>query len=394
VTGPIRTLVAVDRVIEPQAVEALLDDPGITVVGVVDQASGPASRSSASADVLLVACGAASDDALEFISSAAHDGSDQPIVVVCGGNANGFVRDALSSGADDIVLIDDVAAPGADTFFAMQKALARRSTGPSGESSHSNLICVLGPKGGIGKTLTSSNLGVALAEAGQRTVIVDLDLQFGDLGLSLGLQPERTIYDLATSGGVLDPEKVDAFLAEHSSGARVLLAPIRPDQAAEISVAFLRELYPILMSAYDYVVVDTPPGFTPEVITTIDASSSIVVVGMLDAPSLKNTKLGIETLDLMGYPSERVRFVLNRADTSVGISHGDVVAVLGRSPDILVPSQRDVVRSVNAGEPIVTMMPRSEPARAFKALAELHVAAQPKPQKANGRSRRSLLRRG
>jgi pilus assembly protein CpaE len=393
-SAPIRTLVAVDRVIEPQAVEALLDDPGITVVGVIDQASGPTGRSSASADVLLVACGEASDSALEFITSASSDGSDQPIVVVCGGNANGFMRDALLSGADDIVLIDDAAAPGADTFFAMQKALARRSTGSPADTGHANLICILGPKGGIGKTLTSANLGVAFAEAGHRTVIVDLDLQFGDLGLSLGLEPERTIYDLATSGGVLDPEKVDAFLAEHTSGARVLLAPIRPDQAAEITVEFLRELYPVLMSSFDYVVVDTPPGFTPEVIATIDASSSVCVVGMLDAPSLKNTKLGIETLELMGYPADRVRFVLNRADTSVGISHADVVAVLGRSPDILIPSQRDIVRSVNAGEPIVVSSPRSEPARAFKALAELHTAARTKAQPANGRGRRSLLRRG
>jgi pilus assembly protein CpaE len=393
-SAPIRTLVAVDRVIEPQAVEALLDDPGITVVGVIDQASGPTGRSSASADVLLVACGEASASALEFITSASSDGSDQPIVVVCGGNANGFMRDALLSGADDIVLIDDAAAPGADTFFAMQKALARRSTGSPADTGHANLICILGPKGGIGKTLTSANLGVAFAEAGHRTVIVDLDLQFGDLGLSLGLEPERTIYDLATSGGVLDPEKVDAFLAEHTSGARVLLAPIRPDQAAEITVEFLRELYPVLMSSFDYVVVDTPPGFTPEVIATIDASSSVCVVGMLDAPSLKNTKLGIETLELMGYPADRVRFVLNRADTSVGISHADVVAVLGRSPDILIPSQRDIVRSVNAGEPIVVSSPRSEPARAFKALAELHTAARTKAQPANGRGRRSLLRRG
>jgi pilus assembly protein CpaE len=393
-SAPIRTLVAVDRVIEPQAVEALLDDPGITVVGVVDQSAGPAGRSSNSADVLLVACGEASDSALEFIASASTDGSGQPIVVVCGGNANGFMRDALLSGADDIVLIDDAAAPGADTFFAMQKALARRSTGSPADSRHGNLICILGPKGGIGKTLTAANLGLALADAGHRTVIVDLDLQFGDLGLSLGLEPERTIYDLATSGGVLDPEKVDAFLAGHSTGAHVLLAPIRPDQAAEISVEFLRELYPVLVSAYEYVIVDTPPGFTPEVIATIDASSSVCVVGMLDAPSLKNTKLGIETLELMGYPGDRVRFVLNRADTSVGISHADVVAVLGRSPDVLIPSQREIVRSVNAGEPIVTSSPRSEPARAFKALAELYTSARTKPQTAGGRGRRSLLRRG
>ena len=93
-SAPIRTLVAVDRVIEPQAVEALLDDPGITVVGVVDQETGAAGRSSMSADVLLVACGEASESALEFIAAASVDGTDQPIVVVCGGDANGFMRDA------------------------------------------------------------------------------------------------------------------------------------------------------------------------------------------------------------------------------------------------------------------------------------------------------------
>jgi pilus assembly protein CpaE len=142
------------------------------------------------------------------------------------------------------------------------------------------------------------------------------------------------------------------------------------------------------------VVVDTPPGFTPEVIATIDASTSICVVGMLDTPSLKNTKLGIETLELMGYPLDRVRFVLNRADTSVGISHADVVAVLGRAPDVLIPSQRDVVRSINAGEPIVTASPRSEPARAFKALAELQMSAHSAPKTTTTRSRRMLLRRG
>src|SRR5204862_289831 len=153
--------------------------------------------------------------------------------------------------------------------------IARRSNAAPADTGRGSLICVLGPKGGIGKTLTSANLGVALAEAGRKTLIVDLDLQFGDLGLALGLEPERTIYDLATSGGLLDPEKVDAYLAEHASGARVLLAPIRPDQAAGIPVEFLRELYPVLTAAYEYVVVDTPPGFTPEVIATIDASTSI-----------------------------------------------------------------------------------------------------------------------
>jgi pilus assembly protein CpaE len=389
--APIRALVAVDRLIDARVVGAVVDDPGIKVVGVVEQAAGVPAVDAA-ADVLLVACGAASDDAVAFINAAARERGDRPLIVVCGGSPNGFVREVLTSGADDIVLIDETVTPGPETFFAMQKALARRSGGAF-DGARGSLVCVLGPKGGIGKTVTSTNLGVALADAGHRTVVVDLDLQFGDAGLALGLQPERTIYDLATSGGALDADKLDGYLVEHGSGLRVLLAPVRPDQAQSVTVEFLKELYATLTTAFDFVVVDTPPGFSPEVIATIDASSSICMMGMLDAPSLKNTKIGLETLGLMGYAPDRVRVVLNRADTSVGISHADVVAILGRAPDVLIPSQRDVVRWLNAGEPIVLASKRSEPAKAFRALADLAAADRVPVETSNGRRRR-LLRRG
>jgi pilus assembly protein CpaE len=385
----IRALVAVDSTIDPRTVELVVDDPRIQVVGVMDQDSGPAEA--AAADVLLVACGDASDEALEFVASARQRGG-HPVVVVCGGSPNGFVADVLSSGADDIVLLEDNPTPGPATYFAMQKAMARRAQA-SARTTDGSLVCVLGPKGGIGKTLTAANLGVALADAGHRTAIVDLDLQFGDLGLALGLRPERTIYDLATSGGQLDAGKVDAYLAEHQSSARVLLAPVRPDQAGTITPDFLRGLYAILRGAFDFVVVDTPPGFSPEVIATIDASSSICMLGMLDAPSLKNTKLGLETLQLMGYGLDKVRIVLNRADTSVGITHADVAHVLGRVPDVLIPSQREVVRSINAGEPIVLASRKSEPAKAFRALAELYAIDRRPAPVADGHRRR-LLRKG
>jgi pilus assembly protein CpaE len=370
---PIRVLVAVDRLIDAHTVEIVVDDPGIQVVNVIDQEAGRAAVDGIDADVVLIACGAASPTTLAFVHEITQGHDSRPVVVACEGRPNGLVRDVLTSGADDIIVIDDHTTPGPETYFAMQKALARRATAPVHDGSEGRLICVLGPKGGIGKTLTATNLGVALADAGHRTVIVDLDLQFGDLGLALGLKPERTIFDLATAGGVLDGEKIDGFLAEHSCGAKVLLAPVRPDQAGSITVEFLTQLYGMLVDVFDYVVVDTPPGFTPEVIATIDAAAWVCMVGMLDAPSLKNTKLGLETLQLMNYSVDRVRVVLNRADTAVGITHADVVAVLGRAPDVLVPSQREVVRSINAGEPIVLGSRRSEPAKAFRALADLFV---------------------
>jgi pilus assembly protein CpaE len=140
-----------------------------------------------------------------------------------------------------------------------------------------------------------------------------------------------------------------------------------------VTVDFLRDVFTTLRSMSDYVIVDTPPGFTPEVIAAIDASSNVCIVGMLDSLSLKNTKLGLETLELMGYNAEQISLVLNRADTRVGITHDDVDAIIGRSPDVLIPSDRQIPISINDGVPIVMKDDRSDAARAFQKLAESYV---------------------
>jgi pilus assembly protein CpaE len=254
--------------------------------------------------------------------------------------------------------------------FTVEKAMARqREERTITAEKLGRMICVLGLKGGGGKTLTSTNLAASLADAGHSVALVDLDLQFGDLGLALGLRPERTLYDLARSGGSLDAAKLDTYLATHSSGVRVLMAPTRPDQAAAIGTELLQDVYTALRNTYDVVIVDTPPGFTPEVISAIDRSTHVCAVAMLDSLSLKNTKLGLETLDLMGYEQSRISLVLNRADTKVGITPEDVIAIIGRQPDILVPSDRDIPRAVNEGTPIVAAKPNSRAAEAFRGLA-------------------------
>jgi pilus assembly protein CpaE len=235
------------------------------------------------------------------------------------------------------------------------------------------MVTVVGPKGGAGKTLISCNLALSLAEAGQRVVVVDLDLQFGDVGLALGMTPERTIYDLATSAGSLDDEKLGSYLGKHPSGARVLLAPKRPDHADAITVEFLRDLYAVLRHTNDWAVVDTPPGFTPEVIASVDASSDVCMVATLDSLSLKNTKLGLETLGRMGFDPRRIKLVLNRADSGIGLTQADATEILGCSLDVAVPSDRDISRSVNEARPIVTCQPRSPAGRSLRSLAEAYL---------------------
>jgi pilus assembly protein CpaE len=347
------------------------------------------------AELVLVACEQEADQALELIETASREIPGRPpVVVLFVGSPNGIMQRAFQSGAADLITLPQ---SHADLSFALEKAIARTRGGSKGTKMGS-MIAVLGPKGGTGKTLTACNLAEALAIAGRSTVVVDLDLQFGDVGLALGLRPTHTIYDLAVAGGSLDGEKVDSYLAVHPSGARALLAPLRPDQAAAVSTAFLRVVFETLRSRHEFVIVDTPPSFSPEVIAAIDAASTLCMVGMLDALSLKDTKIGLETLDQMGFDPATVTLVLNRADTSVGIGMDDVERLLGRRPDVLVPSDRAIPRAITEGRTIVAAEPRSGAAQAFTSLARRFAGAS-KPVAAaaaaepESRRRRALLRK-
>lgn len=188
---------------------------------------------------------------------------------------------------------------------------------------------------------------------------------------------------------------MEDFLVEHPSGARALLAPVRPDQAAVITVPFLAEVERLLAESYEYVVIDTPPSFGPEVIGAIDCSTDIVMVTMRDTLSLKNTRLGLETLERMDYDRGRVKIVFNRANTNVGIEREDVLAILGRDVDVLIPSHRDIARSVNQGTPIV-LDTASDAARAFRSLAGLYLAGRQvdEPEDEPQAPRKSLFRLG
>jgi hypothetical protein len=228
----IKAVVALDYGIDPHSVEAILPvASNVQVVGMVEGLErGFTVLEETNPDMLMVACQGYSERALYLIEGATEGRPDRPIVVLFFGSPDGFMERVFEAGADDLITLP---APAEDVRFALEKAVARKR-GSSVASAVNPMICVLGPKGGTGKTLTSCNLAVALAQAGKSSVLVDLDLQFGDVGIALGLSPDRTIFDLAQTGGSIDVDKVDSFLMDHSSGAKVLLAPSRPDQAAAV----------------------------------------------------------------------------------------------------------------------------------------------------------------
>ncbi len=368
-----RTLVAVDYSLDVDAVAGSLPtNEAVEVVGVYSDLDEARTKlDQVPFDMLVVATSGHSERALLLVDAARKLEPERSVIVLTEGSTNGYVRRLIENGADDILMLPQSAD---ELAFAVKKVIARREAGTQGDfTDRARVVVVLGPKGGTGKTLVATNLAVALAEAGQAVTVVDIDLQFGDVGLTMGLSPETTVYDLALSAGRnLDAEALDHYLAKHDSGVRALLAPNRPDQASAITTELIRDVYSLLRATNDFVIIDTPPGFTPEVIVSIDSSTDVVMVGTLDSLSLKNTKLGLETLELMGYDPGDVRVVLNRAHSRVGISVADVIAVLGREPDVYVPSDREIPRAVNEGVPIVLSAPRSEVAAAFRDLAAIY----------------------
>src|SRR5690242_18091724 len=390
----IRILVTLAENADPGLVEqALQGDSSLEVVGYAEHLEDWREFLAQPADLVIVVSPGGDPSGSDMVDRAVKHRPDRPVVVMTDTPVNGFLRQVFEAGADDVITLPQ---PSEEVAFILQKVIARRKGLTMPGRASASLIPILGPKGGTGKTLVATNLAVALAQRDANVVLVDLDLQFGDIGLALGLSPERTMYDLMKAGQPFDHEKLDRHLIRHSSGVKVLIAPTRPDQASAVSVEYLRDIYASLRTMCDAVIVDTPPGFTSEVIATIDVSSEICMVGMLDSLSLKNTKLGLETLDLMGYDGEHVSLVLNRADSRVGITPDDVSTIVGRAPDVSIPSDREIPRSINEGTPIVAARQGSGAAKAFRDLADRYArtsAPAPAPLPSSPTGVRALIGR-
>jgi pilus assembly protein CpaE len=310
------------------------------------------------------------EDTYDLLRTSRSSRPAMALIVAVPGPQNGQLAEALKAGADEIVILP---AESAAVATAIHKAMARVSAAAATRTSdvaRSPLVAVLGPKGGTGKTTIATNLAADLAIRGHETLLVDLDLQFGDVGVVLGVEPEHTIYDLATAGGTMDAERLRGFTGRSRDGVNVLLAPVRPDQADAVTAEHITAILDLARTTYDVVIVDTPPAFTSGVIAAVDQADLIVMLGSFDLPGLKNMKVGMETLQMMDVPSARILPVLNRANTKVGLLVTDVTKVLGRAPEVAVPSDRGVPQSVNASRPIICMQPKSSPARSFRAIGD------------------------
>jgi pilus assembly protein CpaE len=233
------------------------------------------------------------------------------------------------------------------------------------------VIAVFSPKGGAGRTTLATNLALALRrETNQRVALVDANLQFGDVGVLLNLNPKNKSVLDAVEGGEPDKDIIDSVIVDHSTGIRVLLAPPSPEGADLVTPAYLRKILEMLRESHDWVIVDLPSGLNDHTLGVLDLADQILVVAALEITTIKNVRLFLEVADQLEYERSKLRLVINRSDSSQGIRIGDVEASIRRPIDgNIVSDGRLAVLAVNRGVPFVVSHPESPLSRDVIQLA-------------------------
>ena len=310
------------------------------------------------------------------------------------------LAEALRSGMREVVEERDITGlaaavkKAAEVWEALSGRKAEAPDGPAGK-----IITVFSPKGGVGKTTLSVNLAIALSQSGtKRVCLVDLDLAFGDVAITLQMFPARTMADVAALAHGLDTSVLETMLTPYRDNVFALVAPVQPDAKDSMPPRLIGRVLGLLKADFDFVVVDTAPSFDEFVLQAVDETDEMILVTTLDVPTLKNVKIATETLDLLNFPESRRHLVLNRGDDKVGLSVDKVESTLEMRISQVVPTSPQVANSTNSGEPIVGSLPRHPVSQAIASLArQLTIVSQEESaaagQEMKSHPRRGLLRR-
>lgn len=236
------------------------------------------------------------------------------------------------------------------------------------------VFALFSPKGGTGRSLLATNLAIALrGSADKRVILVDCSLQFGDIGVLLNLASAHTMAELADKKGKMDGELLDVLLTPHVSGIKTLLAPPRPEQAELLSSDHMRELLAALQKMFDYVVVDMASALQDLSLTIFDIADRILLVTTPDIPAIKSTRLFLEVTSALGYPADKIKLIVNKANDRVaGIGPAEIAASI-RQPVLvsIAADERSAYMAVNQGVPSIMNNRTSPIAQGAIRLAQL-----------------------
>ena len=295
------------------------------------------------------------------------------------------IRDLLDPAAD----VDDIRA--AVERAAQAAAGRRRVLRPAAETERyaGRVITIASPKGGVGKTTVSTNLAIGLtAAAPQSTVLVDLDVQFGDVASALSLVPEYTLPDAVHGPASEDTMVLKTFLTQHPSGLYAVCGAESPAAGDTVTGEDVTRLLASLAREFRYVIVDTAPGLSEQTLAALDRASDVVMLTSMDVPGVRGLRKELDVLrELAMIPAGR-HVVLNFADPKGGLSVRDVETTIGTGVDVVLPRSKHVPASTNRGVPILQSHRRDPMAKEMQRLVS-RFAATPlmKPGKYRARHR-------
>ncbi len=233
------------------------------------------------------------------------------------------------------------------------------------------VITFYSPKGGSGCTTLATNLAICLNNEDTSVVIVDGNLQFGDVAVFMNEQGKFSLLDLASRVDELDPDVVNNVTVKHSqSGVRILAAPIKPEQSDLITADQFSKVIRYLRNVFSYIIIDTASSLQTITASAIDSSDVLVLLTTQDIPSIKNSRLFLDEIDALGYDRKRIIFVMNKFDKRIGITPEKVGENLKQDITSVIPYEERVIVSVNRGIPFL-LADKSRPlSRAILSLAE------------------------
>lgn len=280
------------------------------------------------------------------------------------------VRDLLDPGADPDtirVMLDRASLAAA----GRRRGLAPQTSEHVDHGGGGRIIAVMSPKGGVGKTTVATNLAVGLGKtAPMSVVIVDLDLQFGDVASGLLLEPEFTITDAVLGAASQDSMVLKTYLTVHPAGIYALCAPRSPVEMDRITAAHVSHLLEQLRQEFRYIVVDTAPGLGEHVLATLEQATDAVWICGMDVPSIRGMRTGFQILEELALVPERRHIVLNMADRRAGLSLKDVEATVGAPVDVVLPRSKSLPFSTNKGVPVLQDGTRDSAGKGLRQLVE------------------------
>jgi pilus assembly protein CpaE len=318
---------------------------------------------------------------------------DLPLVLVAASPDMTVLRAALRVGYKDVIDAP-VDRQKMEAMLSLIEEEAERVVRKETKTQIGRVVTIMSPKGGAGKTVTAANVGLQLAMWSEpnRVVIMDADLQFGDIRLVMQVDPVYTIVDAARELDELDEDLMRSLLTPHPSGMQILAAPLEPSLADEVSTQSVVRSIAMLKRMFDYVVIDTAPFLDEPVLSILERSDDVLLVVDMDLPSVKNAKLALDTLKLIKFPFEKIKLILNRVNSKARLDIGELERSLELDVQAAISSDKLVPRAVNEGDPVVSLYPRSRVAKDLRAVTRLVVDESVTPDTGEGEGSRKWFK--